>query len=181
MIKLTKKNYTWIQDELEDDEVVIWAGQPSPKNFFGIKLTSWWLFISSFFLVYFYFSISLEFKFLIFLVVLVFIFKILNKITSSQGSLYTIYMVTNMRVLFLNDTRVRSFTSYYPHHLQNLEKQINDDGSGDIIFTSEPYINNRLNDTTKGPGLIRIENVSKVGDLLDRLANSINHCSWKKY
>ncbi len=167
MIKLSKKNYAWIQNNLKYDEIVIWAGQPYSKVFFSYP----WILVTTtatFFISITILKIELG---IAFVAVLGFISIMLN-----QRSLNTLYMITNKRVIFLDGINARKFSAYYPDQLNNFERQRNNDGSGNIILTTKPYMYNLRNSPIKRIKIAEIEDVNKVGDLLDRLAHSTDHC-----
>ncbi len=163
MINLSKKNFTWIQDELENGEIVTWAGQSFSKKSFSLRFNLLFIIVV---VVLFISLVPLNFG--IYTVFFTLLFFISTK--GDHKSKNSIYLITNTRVLILDDMSIKSFTSYYPYHLQNLEKQINDDGSGNIMFTTNSFINNLQNDSVEKVGLIGVNDVNKVGDLLDKLA-----------
>ncbi|NOX91096.1 MAG: hypothetical protein GXP18_01195 [Gammaproteobacteria bacterium] len=170
MLKISKTNYLWIRNKLEDDEVIVWVGKFSSsykKPIFSIKNLWHFLFITIFLMFF------LPAGFAIFLAAL---FLILFKSTQKTNS---IYIITNARAISLNNTEKIEFISYYPDQIKNFKWRKNADGSGDIIFKTE-FRQEKFWRTTaiKEFGFMNITNVKRVMDLLERLSKSNYQYNW---
>jgi hypothetical protein len=167
-----------VETELNDNENLLWAGQPKPGRMaikslpiaiFAIPFTAFsvfWMFGASGFKIPDFSQGGFAF-FPLF--GLPFLFVGLGMFSSPlwrmRAAKRTIYVITDKRAIIFDGgfkTNIRSFTA---NQLQDLSRKQRRDGSGDIVFKREISYNNQGNNMpVKEIGFLGIDNVKDVED-----------------
>jgi hypothetical protein len=167
-----------LQNELEQDERVLWTGGPAPGRMamqcipivlFGVPWTAFALFWMA--MAGFGVSQSHEsgpfFLFPLFGLpfVLIGIGMLTSPLWASRSAGRTTYAVTDRRAIIVTGGRWRTVKSYWPRDIREIERRQRPDGSGDLLFAWEPYSGSRSSRPAR-PGFYGIPNVQVVEGLL---------------
>jgi len=165
MLNLSKQDVFLIRSMLKTGEVIIWAVKSSlskdkdmKKKLQRIQFLLW---VSCFI-----FFINDSF-FCVFLMIVAVYF--VNGLSRNQDA---VYVITNCKAIVWSgcSTKNEDFFFYYPAQLKNLEVQQNINGTGNIVFATKSYRNRGKHKIESS--FMNIEDVNRVGALLERLAKS---------
>lgn len=173
-----------VKRELEPTEKVYWMEQPIPRFFtptstkvflFGIPWTAFliWSFGHSLLNLT---NLIRDFKdfgfFILFGIPFLLIgFGLLaSPLWAYWKALKTVYVITDHRAITFDAGWKPMIRSYSPHHLQNVYRKENKDGTGDVILGQRIVSGSEVGKQTEDIGFINIRNPKKVEQMLRELA-----------
>lgn len=170
-----------LQRELKPGETLVWAGQPVPELMQKSGYKAWifflpWLAIS---LVVMLGALDFKRNGLRELATFGFLFCVPFVLIGLAGmytpfwmrrrALSTIYAITTMRALTIDGAKSVSVTSFEAASIQNTEKTVHEDGSGDLVLRLEVYRDSDGDEQTRREGFYGLDDVVKVERLIDKL------------
>ena len=183
-IVLSRSMQLKIKNEVRTKERIIWSDKPRPTSLarrgiplaiFGIPWTAFsvfWVFAASGF-SFPSFSKGWDF-FPLFGIPFVLIgFGLLSApLWMGLRANKTAYVLTDKRAIIFRKSHGKYIVKdYLPHQLQDVYREENDGGSGDVIFFEENKSNDD-NTLTKAVGFLGIDDVKAVEDLVKDLAST---------
>ena len=183
-IVLSRSMQLKIKNEVRTNERITWSDKPRPTSLarqgiplaiFGIPWTAFsvfWVYAASGF-SFPSFSSGWDF-FPLFGIPFVLIGFVLLSAPLWMGlrANKTAYVLTDKRAIILRKSRGKYIIKdYLPHQLQDVYREENDGGSGDVIFFDENK-SNADNTLPKAVGFLGIDDVKAVEELVEKLASS---------
>jgi hypothetical protein len=171
-----------VKRELEAGEQIQWMGQPVPRWFAILPMTTYLIFIAVeiFSLIIAYTVLhDKDFGLPINPLVIVILSELLPfmvfsgmLIRSYRKDLKTVYVVTDRRAITLEGGWKMSIRSYTPAALQSMRRQVRGDGIGDLVFSQEQITDSEGASQTRNLGFINIRNPQEAERFLKKLAAS---------
>jgi hypothetical protein len=165
-----------LDDEILQDERVLWSCQPSLKRAFrrGLPLVFFavvWLGISSTIAVAIFRDANASWfaKIFIRFFILIGLVMLSSPLWMVQLAKNTVYIVTDRRVIILTKGTAIHIQSFGPDRLAQIDKRVFRDGSGDLIFdrqVSTHYSKGRQRESVKEIGFFGIPHVAQVHTLI---------------
>ncbi len=171
-----------VENELNEEEQILWGGQPAPKRlaakklplfFFAIPWTAFslfWMYAASGFSVPFSGDGFSLFSLFGIPFLLIGIAMLSTPLWAMRNAKRTVYILTNRRAVIFAGGFNTTISSYSPGQLYSTTRKQNPDGSGDILFNTEinSLVKNK-NINTLDPGFYGIKNVKEVEKLIKKL------------
>lgn len=173
-----------VQAELKVGETLVWVGQPNPNRLMLAGFALWLFFIPWTAFSLFWMAGASGFKLPTFdspfsffpLFGLPFLFIGLGGLSTPFWLHYKarsmVYALTTQRALILEGGRSVTVKSYPLAELKHLERTERPDGSGDLIFKEEGYLDSDGDRQRRKHGFFAIQNVRQVERQVESLAQS---------
>lgn len=171
-----------VDNELDRGERLLWTGQPKTLRFvlFSLPLVIFaipWTGFSVFWMLgTLYFGQKMDGGILgwIFpLFALPFLLIGLGMLSTpfwiSRRMKKTVYAVTNKRAIIFVKGFSTSVKSYDSKNISSINKRVKADGSGDLLFVEDIYVNSNGRSRTRQVGFWGISEVNKVEDMIEKI------------
>ncbi len=169
-----------LEDELDQNERVLWSCQPSLKRAFrrGIPLVFFalfWLGISSTIAFAIFRDANAPWfaKIFIGFFLLIGLLLLSSPIWMVRSAKHTVYAVTDQRAIIITKGMSIDIQSFGPDDLTQIDKRLFRDGSGDLIFdrqVSTHYSKGRRRENVKEIGFFGIPQVGQVHQMIRDMA-----------
>jgi hypothetical protein len=173
-----------IDRELEPRETIKWVGQPIPRYFTAASITTFffaipwtafaifWMWGASGFgqLLTLGFGLHLLFPLFGLPFVLIGFVMLLSPIWIKQAALQTVYLITDQRAIVIEGGFKTTVRSYRPEQLQEVYRQENKDGTGDVIINVRHWKDSDGDRRSEALGFMGIRNPKEAERMLKALA-----------